>query len=169
MKHPALRQTAMAVALLALAAAGSPAQAANSWNVTGEEVARFDAALQGWQVVGAPTIIGPKGPQSDWIERRPEQEGRSITFVNVEGIASSADEDRWSRAKIIFTLKAPGEVGDLPLVGAYFYGTEKASPHGFKLNTVGWKMPRGTLRGGSGRVRFSDEHTVTVNAPAAAE
>jgi hypothetical protein len=43
MKHPALRQ--MAVALLALVSVGSGAQAADSWNVTGEEIARFDAKV----------------------------------------------------------------------------------------------------------------------------
>ncbi|MEE8166936.1 MAG: hypothetical protein V3T64_15320, partial [Myxococcota bacterium] len=34
------------------------------------------ASAVGWQVVGSPSIIGPKGPQSDWIARRPEREGR---------------------------------------------------------------------------------------------
>ncbi len=29
------------------------------------------ASALGWEVVGAPTILGPKGPQTDWIERRP--------------------------------------------------------------------------------------------------
>ena len=62
-----------------------------------------------------------------WIERRPERDGRSITFVNVDGVHSSAEADKWSRAKVIFTLKAPSAPGDYPLVGTYFYGTETGS------------------------------------------
>jgi hypothetical protein len=128
------------------------------------------AAAAGWRIVGAPTVIGQDGaPQSDWIERRPEAEGRGISYVNITGISSDPTVKEWGGAKVIFTLKAPDKPGNYPLVGAYFYGTEKASPHGFKLNTVGWKMPRGTISGGSGRVLFSDEHTITVNAPAPAE
>jgi hypothetical protein len=128
------------------------------------------AAAAGWRVVGAPTVIGQDGkPQSDWIDRRPETVGRGISFVNVSGIESDPTTASWASAKAIFTLKAPEKPGNYPLVGAFFYGTEKASPHGYKLNTLGWKMPRGTSSGGSGRVRFSREHTVLVNAPAAAE
>lgn len=128
------------------------------------------AAAAGWRIVGAPTVIGQDGaPQSEWIERRPEAAGRGISYVNVTGISSDPTAESWGGAKVIFTLKAPEKPGNYPLVGAYFYGTEKASPHGFKLTTVGWKMPRGTVSGGSGRVRFSDEHTITVNAPAATE
>lgn len=128
------------------------------------------AAAAGWRIVGAPTVIGQDGaPQSEWIERRPEAAGRGISYVNVTGISSDPTAESWGGAKVIFTLKAPEKPGNYPLVGAYFYGTEKASPHGFKLTTVGWKMPRGTVSGGSGRVRFSDDHTITVNAPAATE
>jgi hypothetical protein len=120
------------------------------------------ASAVGWEVIGAPTIIGAKGPQSDWIERRPERDGRGITFVNVEDIDSSAEQDRWSRAKVIFTLKAPLEVGDYPLVGVYFYGTET----GTKLSTIAspehGPQPLGGTLGRSGRVKFSQAALISV-------
>jgi len=120
------------------------------------------ASALGWEVVGAPTIIGPKGPQSDWIERRPEREGRSITFVNVDGVQSNADTDKWSRAKIIFTLKAPKEVGDYPLVGAYFYGTETGTSLSTLIHPEFGPQPLGGALGKSGRVKFSKEAVISV-------
>jgi cytochrome c553 len=128
------------------------------------------ASALGWRVVGAPTVIGPDGqPQSEWIERRPEREGRGITFVNVTGIASDAAAETWANAKVIYSLRAPDKPGEYPLFGVYLYGTEKASPHGFTLNNVGYKVPRGGYGGASGRVRFTPAHTITVKPAAAAE
>lgn len=125
------------------------------------------ASALGWEVVGAPTIIGPKGPQSSWIARRPEREGRNITFVNVDGVASSAEEDRWSRAKIIFTLKAPAAVGDLPLVGAYFYGTETGTKLSTRNNPEHGPQPLGGTLGKSGRVKFSERAVISIRVPEA--
>lgn len=122
-------------------------------------------AVSGFGVVGAPTVIGQDGkPQSDWIDRRPEALGRDITYVNITGVSSDAEAGTWGSGKAIFTLKAPDRPGHYPLVGVYFYGTEKASALGTTVNTVGWKGPRGTTLGASGRVRFSDVHTITVKA-----
>jgi hypothetical protein len=123
------------------------------------------ASALGWEIVGAPTIIGPKGPQSDWISRRPEREGRNITFVNVEGVTSSADEDRWSRAKIIYTLKAPNEVGDLPLVAAYFYGTETGVKLSTRMHPEHGPMPLGGMLGHSGRIKFSEAAVISIRVP----
>ena len=120
------------------------------------------ASALGWEIVGAPTIIGPKGPQSNWIERRPEREGRNITFVNVEGVHSSADDDKWSRAKIIYTLKAPSAVGDYPLVGAYFYGTETAVAMSTRMHPEYGPQPLGGVLGKSGRVKFSETAIISV-------
>lgn len=120
------------------------------------------ASALGWEVVGAPTIIGPKGPQSDWIARRPEREGRNVTFVNVQGIQSSADEGKWSRAKIIYTLKAPPVVGDFPLVGAYFYGTETGTSMSTRVDPKFGAMPLGGTLGKSGRVKFSETAVISV-------
>jgi len=119
----------------------------------------------GWEVVGAPTIIGSKGPQSSWIARRPEREGRNITFVNVDGVSSSAEEDRWSRAKIIFTLKAPAVVGDLPIVGAYFYGTETGTKLSTRVHAEYGPQPLGGTLGKSGRVKFSEMAVISIREP----
>jgi len=120
------------------------------------------ASAVGWEVVGTPTIIGPKGPQSEWIERRPEREGRSITFVNVAGMHSSAETDKWSRAKVIFTLKAPTEVGDYPLVGTYFYGTETGTSLSTRMDPELGPQPLGGALGKSGRVKFSKKAVISV-------
>ncbi len=122
------------------------------------------ASALGWEVVGAPTILGPKGPQSAWIERRPEREGRDVTFVNVDGIQSSADQDKWSRAKVIFTLRAPTAEGDFPLVGAYFYGTETGAAMSTRIHPEFGPQPMGGALGKSGRVKFSEKAVITVKA-----
>ncbi|MDH3729001.1 MAG: hypothetical protein OER77_15830, partial [Myxococcales bacterium] len=120
------------------------------------------ASAVGWQVEGPPTIIGPKGPQSKWIERRPEREGRAITFVNVDGIESNAELDKWARAKIIFTLKAPTTAGVYPLVGAYFYGTETGNPISTRVHPQFGPQPLGGTAGKSGRIKFSEESLISV-------
>ncbi|MBW1883886.1 MAG: hypothetical protein JRJ58_10190 [Deltaproteobacteria bacterium] len=120
------------------------------------------ASSIGWQVVGAPSILGPKGPQSSWIERRPERDGRGITFVNVLGIESSADSDKWSRAKVIFTLKAPAVIGDYPLVGTFYYGTETAAALSTRMHPRLGAQPLGGLAGRSGRIKFSEPAVINV-------
>ena len=108
-------------------------------------------------------MIGPDGqPQSEWLDRRPELKGRSISFLNVTGVESNAAAGSWASSKVIFTLRAPQKPGDYPLVGAYFYGTEKASPFGYKTDALGRKQVRGTYTGSSGRVKFTDRHVITV-------
>lgn len=126
------------------------------------------ASALGWQVVGAPTIIGPRGPQTDWIERRPSREGRDITFVNVEGVQSDAEADKWARAKIVFTLKAPEVVGDYPLVGAYFYGTETGTSLATRVHPEYGPLPMGGTLGKSGRIKFSEKTMISVKAAEAA-
>lgn len=121
------------------------------------------ATIVGWEVIGAPTIIGPDGsPQSEWLERRPERLGRNLTFVNITGVESDAVAGTWSRSKVIFTLKAPDKAGDFPLVGVYFYGTEKATPLGYESHPIYGKLVRGTYTGKSGRVKFTPAHVISV-------
>lgn len=121
------------------------------------------ASHVGWQVVGAPTIIGPNGsPQSEWIEKRPERFGRNLSYVNITGVESDAAAGSWSKSKVIFTLKAPDTAGDLPLVAAYLYGTEKASPLGYETHPIYGKLIRGTYTGKSGRVKFSPANVISV-------
>jgi hypothetical protein len=121
------------------------------------------ASAVGWQVVGAPTVIGPSGsPQSEWLGRRPERAGRGITYVNVTGWKSSADSGDWAKAKVIFTLKAPDKPGEYPLVGAYLYGTEKAIGLTTQSNPMYGDQPLGGYTGKSGRVKFSTSNVISV-------
>jgi len=121
------------------------------------------ATSVGWSVVGEPTVIGPDGrPQTEWLERRPERFGRALMFINVTGVESDVATEKWSKSKVVFTLKAPDKPGDYPLVGAYFYGTEKASPLGYNEHPVYGKQVRGTYAGNSGRVKFTETRLIAV-------
>jgi hypothetical protein len=121
------------------------------------------ASAAGWEIVGAPTVIGPAGkPQTEWLSRRPERFGRNITFVNVTGWKSDATTGSWAKAKVIFTLKAPERHGDYPLVGVFFYGTEKAIPMSTVANPMYGDQPLGGYTGKSGRVKFTTAHVVSV-------
>ena len=121
------------------------------------------AASAAWTIASPPTLIGPDGhPQNDWLNRRPESAGRSISFVNVTGIESNAAKGTWAKAKVIFSLRAPERAGIYPLTGAYFYGTEKASPLGYKVDSLGRKLVRGGTAGGSGRIRFTNTYRISV-------
>ncbi|MFP6623470.1 MAG: hypothetical protein VCC20_08325 [Myxococcota bacterium] len=121
------------------------------------------ASSAGWGVIGAPTVIGPDGkPQSEWLERRPQQMGRNVTFVNVTGVHSDAAAGQWSHSKIIYTLRAPERPGNYPIVGAYFYGTEKATALGSSEHPVYGKQPLGGYGGKSGRIQFTQPLVITV-------
>jgi hypothetical protein len=121
------------------------------------------ASTVGWTIVGAPTVIGPDGsPQNDWLGRRPERYGRNITFVNVTGWKSDATTGSWASGKVIFTLKAPEQPGDYPLVGFFLYGTEKAIPLSTRSDPMYGEQPLGGYAGKSGRVRFTESQVITV-------
>lgn len=122
------------------------------------------AASAGWQVAGPATVIADGKPQSTWLDKRPESLGRDISFVNVTGIQSDAAAGKWAEAKVVFTLRAPDRPGDYPLVAAYFYGTEKASALGSRMNPLGFKEPRGGFGGSSGRVVFTPIRIISVKA-----
>ena len=121
------------------------------------------ASSLGWSVVGAPSIIGPSGsPQTDWLNKRPERFGRGITYVNVTDWKSTAETGTWAKAKVIFTLKAPDKPGDYPLVGVFWYGTEKAIALSTQPNPMYGDQPIGGYTGKSGRVKFSDAYVISV-------
>jgi hypothetical protein len=121
------------------------------------------ASSAGWTVVGAPTIIGPKGsPQTEWLSKRPERYGRGITYVNVTDWKSSAETGSWAKAKVIYTLKAPDKPGDYPLVGTFWYGTEKAIKMSTQANPMYGDQPLGGYTGKSGRVKFSAPYVISV-------
>ncbi|MCG8591061.1 MAG: hypothetical protein MJE66_17350 [Proteobacteria bacterium] len=121
------------------------------------------ASTLGWRVVGPPTIIGNDGQrQTQWLERRPESQGRELTYVNVTGHASDVTSGEWGSAKIVYTLRAPEKPGAYDLVAAFFYGTEKATPLGHKVDPVRGKQVRGSFLGNSGRVDFTPVRTINV-------
>jgi hypothetical protein len=120
------------------------------------------APSAGWSVVAAPQSFGSDGSKrDDWIERVPEAQ-RNISYVNVTGIASDSAQGEWDSAEVIFTLRAPDRPGTYPLAAAYFYGTEKSSVLGYTTNEFGYKLPRGSYLGGSGRVRFTPLQQIEV-------
>ncbi len=109
-----------------------------------------------------PESLGADGSKrDDWIERVAEGQ-RNLSFVNVTGIASDSAQEKWDSAEVIFTLRAPDRPGTYPLAGVYFYGTEKSSVLGYTTNEFGYKLPRGTYLGGSGRVRFTPQQQIDV-------
>ena len=117
----------------------------------------------GFDVTAPPVVIGQDfKEQSKWIGRRPEALGRNLSYVNIEGISSDAVAQSWGRAQVAWTLRAPMQTGTLPLAAAYWYGTEKASPHGMMEDPVYGKKLRGGSAGASGRVIFSDVVQIQV-------
>jgi hypothetical protein len=121
------------------------------------------ASSAGWRVVAAPKITGPDGQaQSEWLARRPEGDGRNLSFVNVEKIASDASTKSWAKASVTFTLRAPERPGVYPLAAAFFYGTEKSTVLGYTTTPIGFKEPRGGFGGGSGRVVFTPVQSIEV-------
>ena len=100
--------------------------------------------------------------QTGWLERRPADFGRKLTFVNVTDVASDPAASKWASSRVIFTLRAPERPGNYPLVGVYFYGTEKATALGSVTHPVYGKQPLGGYGGKSGRVAFSQSLLITV-------
>jgi hypothetical protein len=125
------------------------------------------ATAAGWRVIAPPKITGPDGSlQTEWLARRPEGFDRNISYVNVEKIASDSAAKSWSKASVVFTLRAPDHPGVYPLAAVFLYGTEKSSVLGYTTDPVGMKEPRGGLTGGSGRVLFTPVQSITVKAAA---
>jgi hypothetical protein len=123
------------------------------------------ASSAGWRVIAPPQITGSDGQlQTEWLSRRPEADGRNISYVNVQNIASDSAAKKWSKASVVFTLRAPDHPGVYPLAAVFLYGTEKSSVLGYTTDPVGNKEPRGGLTGGSGRVMFTPVQTITVKA-----
>jgi hypothetical protein len=120
------------------------------------------AASAGWQVVAPPQVRVGGEAREEWLDKRPADMGRNLSFVNVPGIHSDASKGEFASAEVTFTLRAPAAAGALPLAAAYLYGTEKGSPLGTVTDAMGRKGPRGGLGGGSGRVLFTPVTTVRV-------
>jgi hypothetical protein len=120
------------------------------------------AASTGWQIAAPPEISVGGQPHNEWLDRRPADMGRNISYVNVPGVQSDAAAKRWASAEVVFTLRAPAQPGSYPLAAAYLYGTEKSTLLGYTTNAVGQKEVRGGLGGGSGRVMFTKVQQIRV-------
>ncbi len=121
------------------------------------------ASAAGWQVAAPPRIAGSDGqPATSWLERRPAALDRLVSYVNVPGIASEAALEKWARAEVVFTLRAPSRPGALPLAAVYLYGTEKSSLLGYTTDAMGTKKVRGGTFSSSGRVLFTPVRTIGV-------
>jgi hypothetical protein len=121
------------------------------------------AASAGWRVIAAPKITGPDGqPQTEWLARRPAELDPNLSYVNIAKIVSDAATKSWSKASVVFTLRAPERAGVYPLAAVFFYGTEKSTVLGYTTTPVGVKEPRGGFTGGSGRVMFTPIQSIKV-------
>ncbi len=117
----------------------------------------------GWFVVGPPEIRGQDGEvQAEWLARRAESLGRNLSYVNVTGIASDASKGDWAHARVSWKLRAPTEPGTYPLGAVYWYGTEKGTPLGYKVDPIRGKQVRGGFTGHSGRILFAPLLGITV-------
>jgi hypothetical protein len=116
----------------------------------------------GWSIVSPPETIGPDGvKQTKWIDKRHKDLTKNINFVVVYGVESDPRKGVYPETKVTYTLKAPAKKGRLPLAAAMLFGTEKASPVGYKEDIFG-KLPVGGFTARSGRVIFSELKAVTV-------
>ncbi len=114
----------------------------------------------GWCVVKPPTIRGQNfQEQQKWLQKRDGD--RNLSFVNVTGIRSKAATAEWGRAQVVWTLRAVA-AGKRSLAAAYWYGTEKGSPHGVYEDPIRGKLLRGGFNGQSGRILFSEVLQIEV-------
>jgi len=117
----------------------------------------------GWFVVGPPEIRGQDGEvQAEWLARRPESLGRNLSYVNVTGVASDAAKGDWANARVSWKVRAPTKPGTYPLGAVYWYGTEKGTPLGHKVDPIRGKQVRGGFTGHSGRILFAPLLQITV-------
>lgn len=116
----------------------------------------------GFKIVKPAKIIGPDGKeQTKWHELRYKKLDDNLNFALVFGIHADPEHNRYDQAEVEWTLRAPTDPGTYTMAAAFFYGTEKASPIG-TIEQFGQKLPKGGFLGHSGRVMFSDVHTITV-------
>jgi hypothetical protein len=135
------------------------------------------ATSAGWQIVDVPIVRSgvtgdaanaPKSPDSlqlTWLDKRPAALGRNLSYVNIGGVKSSVDRQSFAQGSVLWKVKAPAQPGTYPLAAAYFYGTELATPLGYKVDPkdpLKRAMPRGGLTGASGRVAFTAVQQITV-------
>jgi hypothetical protein len=135
------------------------------------------ATSAGWQIVDVPVVrSGVTGTPADatksadalqlaWLDKRPAALGHNLSYVNVGGIKSSVDRQSYAEGSVLWKVRAPAQPGTYPLSAAYFYGTELATPLGYKVDPkdpLKRAMPRGGVTGASGRVAFTAVQQITV-------
>ena len=100
-------------------------------------------------------------PQTGFTDRRNPKLAPGISYVNVSGVSADTAASKYTTVSVTFRVRAPKEPGNYPLAAAFWYGTEKGSPHG-AVETVRGIVPLGGFTANSGRVRFSPVVTVQV-------
>ena len=117
---------------------------------------------EGFQIVGAPNVIGPDGKQQEqWEARRYDDLPRNLNFLVVFGVNADLASNEFSSTKVIYNLAAPSKPGKYTICAAFLYGTEKASPVG-RVEMHGRTMPLGGFDGKSGRIKFTELKTIDV-------
>ena len=119
-------------------------------------------AANGWMITAAPAVTGPDGkPQTKWTDKRAAGLAKNVNYVMVYGMKGDAVAKTYGDATVSYALTAPTKPGDYVLAAALLYGTEKASPLA-TVKKVGFDLPLGGFEAASGRVLFTEPHTVTV-------
>lgn len=117
---------------------------------------------QGFEIVGAPNVIGPDGKQQEqWEARRYDDLARNLNFLVVFGVSADLATSQFSSTKVIYNLAAPSKPGKYTICAAFLYGTEKASPLG-RVEVHGHTQPLGGFAGKSGRIKFTELKSIDV-------
>jgi hypothetical protein len=117
---------------------------------------------EGFQIVGAPQVIGPDGErQEQWEARRYDDFARNLNFLVVFGVKADLATNHFSSTKVIYNMSAPAKPGKYTICAAFLYGTEKASPLG-RVEMHGRTMPLGGFDANSGRIKFTELKTIEV-------
>ena len=113
-------------------------------------------------ITGAPTVTGPDGKaQTTWTDKRAPGLAKNLNYVMVYGMKGDAVAKQFGSATVAYPLRAPAKPGEYTLTAALLYGTEKASPLG-TVKKIGFNLPLGGFEAASGRVLFTEAHTLTV-------
>jgi hypothetical protein len=117
---------------------------------------------EGFEIVGAPNVIGPDGKQQEqWVARRYADLARNLNFLVVFGVNADLSRSQFSCTKVIYNLSAPSKPGKYTICAAFLYGTEKASPLG-RVEIHGHTQPLGGFAGKSGRIKFTELKSIVV-------
>lgn len=117
---------------------------------------------EGFQIVGAPEVVGPDGKrQEQWEARRYDDFARNLNFLVVFGVKADLAANHFANTKVIYNMSAPAKPGKYTICAAFLYGTEKASPIG-RVEMHGRTMPLGGFDANSGRIKFSELKTIEV-------